>query len=101
MTFYSFIYLILHNGVPKQKLENIYHKTLRKDGLSYEVVKVGRLCGNSPQPHNLNNMYWAIFFCHLAVLGHVELIQKGYWPPSAWSSELQEIVINYVNCVKL
>jgi hypothetical protein len=91
----------LHNGVPKQKRQNIHHKTLRKAGLSYEVVKVVRLCGTSSQRHNLNNMYFAVFFCHLAAVGQVELTPKGTFLPLGFLWKLQEIVINYVNCVKL
>jgi hypothetical protein len=101
VTFYSFKYLISHNAVPKQKLQNIHHKTLRKAGLSYEVVKAGRLCGTSSQRHNLNSMYCTIFFCHLAVLGHVELTPNVGWLPSGSCTILQETVMNYVNCVKL
>jgi len=42
-----FIHIFSHNGVKKQKLQNINHNTLRKAGLSYEVVKAGPLCGKS------------------------------------------------------
>jgi hypothetical protein len=101
VTLYLFIWLISHNCVPKQKLQIIHHKTLRKAGLSYEVVKVGRLCGTSSQRHNLNNMSCAIFFFHLAAVSQVELTRKIYLPPSGTSCRLQEFVINYVNCAKL
>jgi hypothetical protein len=91
----------LHNGVNKQKLQNIYHKTLCKAGLSYEVVKAG-LCGASSQRHNLNNTYIVqFFFCHLVAIGEVELTWKLSWSLSGISCALQEIVINYANCVKL
>jgi hypothetical protein len=78
VTIYSFIFL-LHNGIRKQKLQNINHKTLRKAGLSYEVVKASTLCGKSSQRHNLNNMYCAIFFCHLAATGQVDLTNGWCW----------------------
>jgi hypothetical protein len=68
-----FIQLILHNDVPKQKLQNIHHKTLRKAGLSYVVVKAVPLCGNSLQRQNMDNKYCTIFFCHLAADGQVDL----------------------------
>ena len=66
VTVYLFMQIILHNGAWKQKLQNIHHKTLRKAGLGYELGKVGPLCRKSSPRQNLNNMYCAIFFCHLA-----------------------------------
>jgi hypothetical protein len=68
----------LHNGVTKQKLQNIHHNTLRKAGLSYEVVKAGPLCRKSSQRHNLKNMYFAIFFYRLAAAGQVDLT-RGFF----------------------
>jgi hypothetical protein len=90
----------------KQKLQNIHHKTPRKAGLSCEVVKAGRLCGNSSQHQNLNNMYCAIFFCHLAAVGQVDLTRGWCWLPVVSGAlsgyfSLEQIVNNYVNCVKL
>jgi len=70
----------LHNVATKQKLQNIHHKTLRKGGLSYEVVKAGPLCRKSSQSHNLNNIPCAIFFCHLAAVGHVDFVGLEWCP---------------------
>jgi hypothetical protein len=58
---------------------NIQHKTLRNAGLSYEVVKASPLCGKSSQRQYLNNMYCATFFCHLAAVGHIDLIRGLCW----------------------
>jgi hypothetical protein len=69
VTVYSFISFLFHNSVTKRKSQNIHHKA----GLSYEVVKAGPLCLTSSQSHNLNNMYRAIFFCRLTVVGQVDL----------------------------
>jgi len=95
----------LHNGATKQKLQNIHHKTLRKAGLGYNVVKAGPLCGKSSKRHNLNNMYCAIIFCHWAAVGQVHLIRGWCWlrvVSGALGSYcwLKQIVINYAICVK-
>jgi len=48
-----FFFFFLHNGVKKHKLQDIHHKTLRKAGLSYKVVKAGPLCRTTSQSQNL------------------------------------------------
>jgi len=99
--------VILHNGVKKHKLHNIHYKTLRKAGLSYGVVQAGPLCGKSSQSHKLNNMYFAIFFCHIAADGQVDLTRGFCWlcvvsgALGSYFPPLKEIEINYANCVKL
>jgi hypothetical protein len=66
VTIYSFISFLFHNGITKQKLLYIHYKTLRKAGLIYEAMKA---VGFVLLLHNLNNMYFQIFFCHLAAVG--------------------------------
>jgi hypothetical protein len=92
--------------VQQKKLQNIHHKKLCKAGPIYEIVKGGPLCGTSTLRQSLNNMYCAIFFCHLVAVGQVYLTRElcclcvvsgalgSYFP------KLKQIVINYVNCVK-
>jgi len=46
-------------------------------------------------------MYCTIFFCHLTAVGEVVLSRKVWWRHSGINLGLQEILINYVNCVKL
>jgi hypothetical protein len=104
VTVYSFILSTLLNGVRKQKIQNIHHKTLHKGGLNYEVVKVGPFCRTSSQRHNLNNMYCAIFFCRLAAVGQVDITRDWCWHRVMFGAldgyfpSLKQIVNNYVQC---
>jgi len=87
-------------------LQNIHHKTLRKAGLRYELMKAGPLWGKSSQRHYLNNMYCGIFFSHLEADVQVDLINVWYWVGVlsgelvSYIRRLKQIVNNYVNYVK-
>jgi hypothetical protein len=106
VTICSFIISTLLSGARKQKLQNIHHKTLRKAGLSYEVLKTGPFCRIPSQRHNLNNMYIAIFFCRLAAVGQVDLTRSWCWHRvvsgalGGYFPSLKQIVNNYVSYVK-
>jgi hypothetical protein len=90
----------LLNAATKQKLQNIQHKTLRKACLRYEVVTAGQFFDSC------NNVYCAIFICHLAAVGKVDLTNGWCWlglgsvALSSYYWRLKQNVINYVNCVK-
>jgi hypothetical protein len=107
VTIYSFISILLHNVVKKQKPQNIQHKKLCKAGLGYEVVKAGPLCRISSQRHNLNNIYGASLFCYLAADGKVDLTRGFCWLCAVSGAlgnyffPLKEIVIKCINCLKL
>jgi hypothetical protein len=99
MIIYSLIISTQHNGATK----HIHHKTLRQAGLSYGVVKAGRVCRKSSQRQNLNNMYCAIFFSHLAADGQVDLTRGWCWLRvvsgvlGSYFLGLKQIVINCIN----
>jgi hypothetical protein len=99
---YSVISFLLHNGVKKDELQNIHHKTLRQFGPSSEVLKAGPLSGKSSQHQTLNSMCCGNFFSNLEAVGQVDLTRGWFWLRVVSGERvsyfrLKEIVINYVN----